>query len=137
MPARIDGYITVDISDYADELEINADTDDIAEIMDANNIDIDEMMEHFDIKPEILLVDIKRYIEDVCDHEDLIKIVNCCLSRFTGDYNATFNQMVENRREADQAKAENKVLTATPVRDSDYPTEDHGKDGWRSEGRNI
>ena len=30
------------------------------------------------------------------------------------DYNSTFSQMVENRREADQAKAENKVLTGGP-----------------------
>ena len=111
---RVEGYITIDVSDYYDEIEIHADADDIAEIMDANNIDMDEMMEHFDIKPEIMLVDIKRYIEDVCDHQDLIKIVNCCLTRFTTDYDSTFSQMVENRREADQAKAENKVLTGGP-----------------------
>ena len=114
MPARIEGYISIDVSEFADELEIHADADDIAEIMDANNINMDEMMEYFDIKPEIMLVDIKRYIEDVCDHEDLVKIVNCCMTRFTSDYNATFTQMVENRREADQAKAENKVLTGGP-----------------------
>ena len=114
MPARVEGYITVDVSDYQDEIEIHADADDIAEIMDANNIDMDDMMEYFDIKPEIMLVDIKRYIEDECLHGDLVKIVNCCMSRFTGDYNATFNQMVDNRREADQAKAENKVLTGGP-----------------------
>jgi hypothetical protein len=110
MPARIDGYISIDVSDYADELEIHADADDIAEIMDANNIDMDDMMEYFDIRPEIMLTDIKRYIDDVCDHEDLIKIVNCCMSRFTSDYSATFSQMVENRRQADQAKAELKVV---------------------------
>ena len=114
MPARIEGYISIDVSDFADELEIHADADDIAEIMDANNIDMNEMMEYFDITPEIALIDIKRYIEDVCDHQDLIKIVNCCMARFTSDYNATFSQMVENRREADQAKAELKVLTGGP-----------------------
>jgi hypothetical protein len=114
MPARIEGYISIDVSEFADELEIHADADDIAEIMDANNIDMDEMMEYFDITPEIMLTDIKRYIEDVCDHQDLIKIVNCCMSRFTSDYNATFNQMVDNKREADQAKAEIKVMTGGP-----------------------
>ena len=114
MPARIEGYISIDVSDFADELEIHADADDIAEIMDANNIDMDEMMEYFDITPEIALIDIKRYIEDVCDHNDLVKIVNCCLARFTSDYNATFSQMVENRDQADKAKAELKVLTGGP-----------------------
>ena len=114
MPARIEGYISIDVSEFADELEIHADADDIAEIMDANNIDMDDMMEYFDIKPEIMLTDIKRYIEDVCDHQDLIKIVNCCMSRFTSDYKSTFNQMVENRREADQAKAEVKVMQGGP-----------------------
>jgi hypothetical protein len=89
MPARIEGYISIDVSEFADELEICADADDIAEIMDANNINMDEMMEYFDIKPEIMLTDIKRYIEDVCDHQDLIKIVNCCMSRFTSDYKST------------------------------------------------
>ena len=110
MPARIEGYITVDVSDYADELEISADVDDIAELMDQNNISTDELMDYLDVSLEIGLIDIKRYIEDVCDHQDLIKIVNCCMSRFTSDYNATFNQMVDNRREADQAKAELKVV---------------------------
>ena len=114
MPARIEGYISIDVSDFADELEIHADADDIAEIMDANNIDMNEMMEYFDITPEIALIDIKRYIEDVCDHNDLVKIVNCCLARFTSDYNATFSQMVENRDQADKAKAELKVLTGGP-----------------------
>ena len=109
MPARVNGYISVDVSDYWDELEIHADADDIAEIMDANNVDMDDMMEHYGIKPDILLVDVKRYIEEVCDHSDLVKIVNCCLSRFTSDYNATFNQMVDNKRLADQAKAELKA----------------------------
>lgn len=114
MPARIDGYITVDVSDYADELEINADTDDIAEIMDANNIDMEDMMEYFDIKPEISMADVERYIQDYCDHDELSRIVNVCMNRFMTDYQSTFNQMVENRREADQAKSENKVLTGGP-----------------------
>ncbi len=115
MPARFEGYITIDASDYADEIEIHADADDIAEIMDANNIDIDDMMEYLDIQHATSLNDVECYIKDVCDHDDLVRVVNVCMNRFLVDYNATFNQMVENRRDADQAKAEIKVLTATPV----------------------
>jgi hypothetical protein len=114
MPARIEGYITVDVSDYAVELEIHADPDDIAEIMDANNIDMDDMMEYFDVSKEVRVSDIENAITDGCDHDDLSRIVNACMNRLMADYNFTFNQMVENRREADQAKAEAKVLTGGP-----------------------
>ena len=36
------------------------------------------------------------------------------MNRLMADYNATFNEMVENRREADQAKAEVKVMQGGP-----------------------
>lgn len=110
MPARIEGYITIDASDYLDELEICADPDDIAQIMDSNNLDMDDMMDYFDIKKEVLLTDVTQYIREVCDHDDLIKVINVCLNRFKDDFSNTFVQMVENRREADQAKSEIKVL---------------------------
>ena len=114
MPARFEGYITVDVSDYMDEIEIHADADDIAEIMDNNNVPIEEMIEYFDHLQDINLATVEKYITDDCDHDDLMKIVNCCLERFRADYRATFSQMVENRSEADQAKAEIKVLTGGP-----------------------
>ena len=135
MPARIEGYITVDVSDYADEIEIHADADDIADIMDANNIDIDEMMEYLDVQHATSLNDVERYITDVCDHDAVIKVVNVCMKRFLVDYQTTFSQMVENARDADQAKAKIELLTTTPA--SEHQPEDHGKDGWRSEGRSI
>jgi glycine/serine hydroxymethyltransferase len=113
MPARLEGYITIDASDYQDEIEIHADADDIAQIMDDNNIDMDEMMEYFDVKPDITLSSISHYIQD-CMHDDLIRIVNACMNRLMADYNLTFNKLVESRREADQFKAEGKVLTGGP-----------------------
>ena len=45
MPARIEGYITVDVADCSDELEINCDAEDIVELMDQNCISIEEMMD--------------------------------------------------------------------------------------------
>ncbi len=116
MPARVDGYITIDVADYADELEINADADDIAEIMDANSVTIEEVMEYFDVKPrdETALEDVDRYIQEVADHEDIAGIVSVCIKRLTNDFDITFNQMVENSRALDQARAEAKVLTGGP-----------------------
>lgn len=112
MPARVEGYITLelDVSDYGDDISIIADPDDVAEIMDSNNLDMDDMMDYFDIKKEVLLTDVTQYIREVCDHDDLIKVINVCLNRFKDDFSNTFVQMVENRREADQAKSEIKVL---------------------------
>ena len=118
MPARIEGYITIEASDYDDQLEIHADANDIYEIMECNSIGIEEVMECFDYqKPEIGLDDIQLYLNTVADHDDLAEVVSWCIKRFTSDFSATFNQMVDNRRDADQAKAEIKVLTATPVSD--------------------
>jgi hypothetical protein len=116
MPARIEGYITIDASDYQDEIEIHADADDIAEIMDANNIDMDDMMEYFDVKPqgETALEDVDRYIQEVADHEDIVGIINVCIKRITTDYSLVFNDMVSYRKDLDQARAEAKVLTGGP-----------------------
>ena len=111
MPARVEGYISVDVSDYSDELEIFADADDIAELMEFNNIDIQEMIDHFDHNQDVDMSAVENYITDVCDHDDLVVIINMCLTRFKSDYSSTFSQMVENRDQADQAKAELKVLT--------------------------
>jgi hypothetical protein len=116
MPARIEGYITIDASDYQDEIEIHADADDIAEIMDANNIDMDDMMEYFDVKPqgETALEDVDRYIQEVADHEDIVGIINVCIKRITTDYSLVFNDMVSYRKDLDQSRAEAKVLTGGP-----------------------
>ena len=116
MPARLEGYITIDASDYQDEIEIHADADDIAEIMDANNIDMDDMMEYFDVKPqnETALEDVDRYIQEVADHEDIVGIINVCIKRITTDYSLVFNDMVSYRKDLDQARAEAKVLTGGP-----------------------
>ena len=114
MPARLEGYLTVDVSDYQDEIEIHADADDIAEIMENNNVPIEEMIEYFDHIQDVNLATVENYITDVCDHDDLMKIVNCCLERFRADYRATFNQMCDNQSKYEQAVAENKVLTGGP-----------------------
>ena len=115
MPARIEGYLTIDAGDYSDDLEIIADADDIYEIMEANQIHIDEVMELYEAKTEIGLADIQLYLNTVADHDDLAEVVGWCISRVKSDFSNTFNQMVDSRRDADQAKAEIKVLTATPV----------------------
>ena len=116
MPARIEGYITIDASDYTDELEIHADAYDIAQIMDYNEVSIESLMQEFDIKQqaEITLEDVDRYIQEEADHEDIAGIVSVCIKRLTSDYSITFNQMVESRRALDQARAEAKVLTGGP-----------------------
>jgi hypothetical protein len=116
MPARLEGYITIDASDYQDEIEIHADADDIAQIMDDNNIDMDEMMEYFDVKPkgETLSEDVDRYIQEVADHDNITRIINVCIKRIAADYSIVFNDLRAYRRDLDQAKAEAKVLTGGP-----------------------
>jgi hypothetical protein len=116
MPARLEGYITIDVSDWQDEIEIHADADDIAQIMDDNNIDMDEMMEYFDVKPkgETLSEDVDRYIQEVADHDNITRIINVCIKRIAADYSIVFNDLRAYRRDLDQAKAEAKVLTGGP-----------------------
>jgi hypothetical protein len=114
MPARIEGYITVDAADYADDLEIHADADDIAEIMDANNIDMDDMMEYFDVSKEVRVSDIEDAIKDGCDTDDLIRIVNCCMTRLVNDYKQVFKNMCDKEDQIQQKIAEAKVLTGGP-----------------------
>ena len=116
MPARLEGYITIDASDWQDEIEIHADADDIAQIMDDNSIDMDEMMEYFDVKPkgETLSEDVDRYIQEVANHDNITRIINVCIKRIAADYSIVFNDLRAYRRDLDQAKAEAKVLTGGP-----------------------
>ena len=115
MSTTIKGYITFDVEDHDDgELEIHADADGIAEIMDANNIDIDDMIEYFDHIQDVNLATVENYITDTCDHDQISRIVNVCMNRLMADYTATLQQVLDLKREADQAKAELKVLTGGP-----------------------
>ena len=98
--ARIDGEITIDLSDYAEDIVIYADEDEIEEIMDGNNISIEDMMTHFDISPkrETAKEDVNRYITDA-DYEEVVSIINACLNRLTSDYSDAVSNMAEIRRE--------------------------------------
>ena len=45
MSVRVEGEITIDVSDYSDELRLYADCDDIFELMEFNHITADEMID--------------------------------------------------------------------------------------------
>jgi len=46
MSVRIEGEITIDVSDYSDELQLYADCEDIFELMEYNNITAGEMIDY-------------------------------------------------------------------------------------------
>lgn len=46
MSVRVEGLISIDVGDYSDEISIQADCDDIVDIMEYNNITAGEMIDY-------------------------------------------------------------------------------------------
>jgi len=87
MPARIEGYITVDVADCSDELEINCDAEDIVELMDQNCISIEEMMDLFDVKKadDNEIKDVYLFLESA-DAEALSAVASKCIDLIHSEY---------------------------------------------------
>jgi hypothetical protein len=67
---RVEGYITVDAADYSDDLAIVADADEIIEIMDANNLSIEDLIDACGYEPEkkpVEMVDVVHYFTETSD----------------------------------------------------------------------
>ena len=87
MPARIEGYITVDVADCSDDLESNCDADDISELMDQNCISIEEMMDLFDVKKagDNELEDVYQFLE-LADVQIVSAVASKCIDLMHSEY---------------------------------------------------
>jgi hypothetical protein len=83
---QIDGCITVDISDWSDDLTISADCEDIVEIMRDNDITIHELLEHFDMSANVDMNSVIGFIATDASPNDLEEIITLAVRRMKGDY---------------------------------------------------
>lgn len=112
---RLGGYVTIDIADYEDEIEVNV--EDVSALMDLasdNNITNDEILDFINDSQIIGMEDVNTYISEIADHEDLKQIVDHCLMRLMQDYSLVHSQMIDTRRELRVAKEAANVSEIRP-----------------------
>ena len=83
---QIGGCITIDISDWSDDLTISADPEDIVDIMLHNDICIHDLLEHFDVPINVDMNSVIGFIATDASLNDLEEIVTLTVRRMRSDY---------------------------------------------------
>jgi hypothetical protein len=83
---EISGCITVDISDWSDDLTICADPEDVVEIMRDNDICIHELLEHFDVPINVDMKSIINFIMNNAGPHQLEQIIEVAVRKMRSDY---------------------------------------------------
>ena len=114
MSVRVEGEITIDVSDYSDELNLYADCDDIFELMQSNQITAGEMIDYLrDGSYELDIDEIYNWLE-TRDIKDLSIVAKKCIDLMRSEYTEAEEGRMAHLKRANQLEAEQKVLTGGP-----------------------
>ena len=83
---QIGGCITIDISEWSDDLTISADPEDVVEIMRDNDIRIQELLEHFDVPINVGIRSVIGFIVDDAGPHELEEIMTLSARKMKSDY---------------------------------------------------
>ena len=83
---EISGCITVDISDWSDDLTICADPEDVVEIMRDNEVTIHELLEHFDLSANVDMNSVINFITNDAHTHHLEEIITLTARKMRSDY---------------------------------------------------
>jgi len=116
MGVRVEGCITVDVSDYSDDIQFYADCEDIFELMENNNITAGEMIEF--LREEEYPLDIHQ-IYDWLDQQDINTICavsKTCIDKLRHEYNEAEEGRLVYRKKVKELESEENVLRgASPM----------------------
>ena len=110
MSVRVEGEITIDVSDYSDELRLYADCDDIFELMEYNNITADEMIDF--LRDGEYPLDIHQ-VYDWIDQQDintLCAVSKACIDKLRHEYTEAEEGRLAYQKKASQLESEQNVL---------------------------
>lgn len=114
MSAVIEGVISLDVRDYSDEISIHADCEDIAEIMEDNNITAGEMIDYLrDLEYPIDIDQVYEWLEQV-NVITLSAVSKKCIDLMREEYTQAEDGRLAYQKMVNQLEGEQKVITGGP-----------------------
>ena len=86
MSYRIEGFMTIDASDYVHDIEVQTDAAGIIELMDYNNIADSDVLELMSVETTVDLDQVLKFIAEDADHSTLYQIAIASFERIQADY---------------------------------------------------
>ena len=86
MSYTVEGYVTVDVSDYDSDVEVHTDAAGIIDLMEHNDISKDEVLNMLDRSDGLVMDDVLKFIAEDADHSQLYQIVMASFERIQADY---------------------------------------------------
>ena len=86
MSYRIEGFMTIDASDYVHGIEVHTDAAGIIELMDYNNIPDNDVLELMSVETGVDMHQILKFIAEDADHSDLYQITVAAFESIHSDY---------------------------------------------------
>ena len=92
MTYEVQGYVTIDVQDLSDQVEVHTDAKGILELMHHNDISHEEVMELLDASDGLDMDDLLKFILEDADHSQLYQLVMSCFERIQDDYKNVHEQ---------------------------------------------
>ena len=93
MSYRIEGFMTIDASDYVHDIEVQTDAAGIIELMDYNNISDNDVLELMSVETTVDLDHVLSFIAESAGHSDLYQIAKAAFERIQHDYQHVQQQL--------------------------------------------
>lgn len=86
MSYKVEGYITVDASDYVHDIEVHTDAQGIIDLMEHNDIADNDVLELMSVEAGVDLDQVLKFITEDADHSTLYQIAIASFERIQADY---------------------------------------------------
>ena len=86
MSYKVEGYITVDASDYVHDIEVHTDAQGIIDLMEHNDIADNDVLELMSVETTVDLDHVLSFISESAGHSDLYQIAMAAFKRIQSDY---------------------------------------------------
>ena len=92
MSYEVKGYVTIDVEDLADQVEVHTNAEGILELMHHKDISSDEVLNLLDVSDGLDMDDVLKFISEDADHSQLYQIVMASFERMKADYTNVHQQ---------------------------------------------
>lgn len=92
MTYEVKGYVTFDVEDFADQVEVHTDVRGILELMEHNDISTDEVLMALGDDTGVVMDDVLNFISVDADHSQLYQMVMASFERIQQDYTNVHQQ---------------------------------------------
>ena len=86
MSYKVEGYMTVDASDYVHDIEVHTDAQGIIDLMEHNDIADSDVLELMSVETSVDMDQMFKFMAEDADHSDLYQIAMAAFERIQSDY---------------------------------------------------